>query len=301
MKKLSLILLVVLFACVSNPAPENMQDETEVKVPVEDNKSDIVETPEEIPEETRGPQSVMKTYPLLKSKISYFSDGILDETRTYSYLEGTPALLNEKAQDAYGVLVENIDYEIEKEKTVKKEYYDSLGKLKVFRLYEYGPSGNMVGEYLYDNTKALLTISQYSYDQAGNKIEWTILGPQNNVLSLSEYAYRDGNLVEVNSYDESGNLVESFTYEYEEGLLYRYNHYNDSGKLADYSEYIYNEKGLPKSLTKRRANKSIISKSNYEYDDSGNMVKEILLDAKDKVKQTFVYDYEILERTETVR
>ena len=206
----------------------------------------------------------------------------------YAYDEKDP---NEKAEDTVTVYEYDFDSEGHPTKTTAK----INGKVEKVKETEYDAAGNIVKQTAFDADGDKISVNAYEYND-NNKTKFVTNSVDGKVSSEITYSYdeneylisehyqaddysytikykndKDGKALTSTQYDENGNVVMKTTYEYD----------SDGRLICESRSY-----GLDTSA-------SGLSKSEYEYDDRDNVVKEVCYDADGKI----LYSYDRVYKT----
>ncbi len=177
--------------------------------------------------------------------------------------------------------------------------------------YKYEYDGSNIVEYVASSTNGESTRGEREYDEADNLVQESVYGSDDSLKYEYVYKYdRHGNLVREEyytadgcaawrewAYDEKENLISEEYYVAERRVSWKEWLYDDNGNELKYVEYID-----PKAYGIQSTLSAVIPKAEeYEYDGSGNLVKEIhyrvgmsgdMTDEKKEICDWFEYEYD---------
>ncbi len=280
-------LLVLLFfaaACATQaPAPAEGEQEAE--------------EPEVVEKEEQEMRRVTEEVKLVKQKLTYFPDGVLDQYRVYVYPEEGTRLLEEKLYNAEDALQERVEYVHENGQRMKKNLYNGDGELQRSHDYSYDEAGNLVKDALYDSKEQLQSRSEYRYNEQEKKVEWRVYDNSGDLLSYTEYTYEDGKNTRIENYRPGGTLDDYFVIEYDQqGRKTRSTWYDAKDEIVQYRTFSYSDGGLTQEVV-HRANDSVKLRIVYTNNEAGKPVKVQYEDADGDVREIVSYEY--VTRTET--
>jgi YD repeat-containing protein len=219
---------------------------------------------------------------------------------SYSELDEHGNLLLQIKYTYTGEIEEKDIYTFNEKGTLKEEIsFLSENEIAEHKTYDYNEEGLLMQAFKHyaDGSKDRI---QYDYDGNGNLIIKTTLDSEDQVeikemlewenkklLKKRVYEYDELVLEETNVYDENGNRFEESKWTPEDGKTR--------------SVYFYNVKNeLIKSLSYNSQDK-LISKTLYDYDESGKPVKAEYESVRSKSSTHIIYDERgnAIEQTET--
>lgn len=162
---------------------------------------------------------------------------------------------------------------------IKQIWYDSADEPEVNTVYNYDAKGNLVEELSSNGVRV-----GFTYDSRNNKKSQQVFDVAENegprmfgaVEKTVRYSYDKLNrLIQIASYSPNGSRV--------------WNPELQAHRIT----YVYDGKGQTTSQSVFNDDNSLRTKTDYAYDSSGRIVKEILFTGKDRVTQLFRYDYEV--------
>ena len=168
-------------------------------------------------------------------------------------------------RDERGKLIEYVEYDdgniIEKEE------------------YERNESGNLMRTFTYDGDGNITEKAEYERDDNGNRIKSVYLSydDDGNITEKEEYTYDENDRMIKNIRYEGNETVSYWCeYEYDEkGREIKFTSYNTGGSLEYWiSESKYDENGR-RIYYSHATNDIITEKQEKEYDEDGNIIKEI--------------------------
>ena len=206
----------------------------------------------------------------------------------YAYDENDP---DKKAQDT----VTAYEYEFDSGGHPTKTTVKRDGKVEMTKETEYNAAGNIVKQTVFDADGIKTSVTSYEYD-GNNKTKLVAYNADGKVSSELTY-----------SYDEKGYLIEehyraddySYTIKYEndeDGKALTSTQSDENGSDMMKTTYKYDSNG--RLICESRsygfgAAASGLSESEYEYDDRGNIVKEVCHDGNGGI----LYSYDRVYKT----
>jgi len=159
----------------------------------------------------------------------------------------------------------------------------------------------------YDNKKNIIELLEYAenrlvkhefakYDLKGNKIA-NVINVIGQVVFKNTFTYDNNgylkesiNIIE-DSYGTGMKYISNFNYEFnDKGNMTKKKTLVD-GHIAKIDTYKYNNKDLKIEWTSYDANESVISKTNYKYDDQGNLIAISINGPDGKYIDNDIYNY----------
>lgn len=283
------LVLLAFFGCASQPAETDATTEetAEEKSPTTGKAEETAE------KETKEPEmkKVVQEIQLVKKRLSYFSDGVLDDYREYIYAEEGTNLLEEGLYNSEDEAEEKKVYTYKENLRTKMEIFNEKGELRSVHQYTYDDNGNLVEDILYDGEEKIQTRQQYEYNSQGKKIKWSVYGGSGALLSYSEYTYENGLNTRIENFSPGGDLLDYFKIEYNgDGLPVKNTWFSADGDVEEIREFDYTAGGLSEEII-RRGNGSVKRKILYTNNEKGNPVEAIHKDGGEKVLETVVFEY----------
>jgi len=147
--------------------------------------------------------------------------------------------------------------------------YRSTGLVDMVYLFEHDSLGNLTMIETQNATGLLLNRTEFKFDSKGNEITKIIIDGKNAGELKTTTKYDDtNNPIEVNVFDLRGNLFSTQTLEYKNDILI-------------------------KSITKSSQG-IIVLESVFEYDENGNLIKELRMEQKHEL--VFIHKYDEMGR-----
>jgi antitoxin component YwqK of YwqJK toxin-antitoxin module len=204
-------------------------------------------------------------------------------------------------------------------KAIKNERFDENGT-PVY-VTEFDGNGNTIRSTNYDENGKPSWSYGYEYDEDGKKIKETSYKEDGSISMIYRYEYDEkGNITKEARYDETETLRAYEVYEYDEnGYVLKMTQYSAGGVKTGYTEYFENTTYANKYAGRRRTesyfsdgslsyiyeynkngettksedyrNGKLWSAEEYEYDESGNLIKSSSYDADRKFTSYSVYGY----------
>ena len=174
-------------------------------------------------------------------------------------------------------------------------YHNKDGSSSVM-YYEYDAMGNIKKECNRNEYGINIASTEYEYDSWRRVTKITYNGSSSSDSWWKTYKYDDkGNVIEWESYYSSGRNkynYGSYSLEYDENdrLIKR----KSDGKYggSGWEEYEYDDSGNLIKETAYELNSSIKSMHKYEYDKSGNMIKALYYEKESKLEYYYEYEYD---------
>ena len=156
------------------------------------------------------------------NEASYDFDGSLNWQDNFKYnhdnyvIEKTSYLKGEGNE----FISQTFRYNSDKQLAKETSYYPD-GKRSSDFIYTYSSDGKLIEEKFYDYNKNLTLKDQYKYDQKDNMTEWNLVDNNGNLINNYEgvakkiFQYnREGNITDIEFFDESGTVVRKILYKY---------------------------------------------------------------------------------------
>lgn len=238
--------------------------------------ADFGKFPEVLPAEELD---IPENAPAYKCKELYFVDGRITDRCETTYDDHGKMI----SQDSWTTRKYAREYDAEGN-TIKEIWYsDSISDAERVILMTYNPDGTMHSTVDYFRIgEGELTKGAYyedMYDSSGNKIGWVKADPANGVSDIYSYD---------NVFDAEGRIIKkTVTHTRDESDLDVYTYtYDDSGNiLSEKHESSGGEtSGVSESLTE------------YEYDSSGNLIREVTTGPEEDSVTETVYEYDDQDR-----
>jgi hypothetical protein len=161
---------------------------------------------------------------------------------------------------------------------IKSSYYSNGDKSTDYR-YKYNSKGNVIWAIEYSRNGKISRVSRYEYDNRDNVISETrhIFGLDVTYKYKYEYDYAEnGNSLKMREFQgKNDEMYLEYEYEYDsmENMIKRIT-YRDNGDIYSVDEYEYNESGqLLRECTTYTDDFFSNEEYEYKYDSMGNMIK----------------------------
>lgn len=208
------------------------------------------------------------------------------------YVAAADVLVEKISETDSQVLVDRLEYIREKTLAVETRGYDENGNLGYTQVHEYDEEGNVLKLTEYDAEGNVQSGKEYTYDEYGNVTKETMLYVDGSVsnkvinntyhsngfLASATACHENGDIISVIEYDEDGNtLLETM---YDDGAPFSYyeHTYDENGKEVSYEFRFFEREG------------GYIHTFEYEYDQDGNVIKEVESDEEGNVESAIDYD-----------
>ncbi len=253
------------------------------------------------PEKVRKERIVSFKTPVLAKLTSYYPDGLVDEYSTFKYDDAKRKLIEKASFDSNrSDPSERVLTEWKGELASAESVYESEGRLKLRREFEYDSAGHLAKERILDPKGLVQSSSSYTYDSAGNKTEWKVQDGKGIVMATTAYLYQTGALARIVLKDGSLKVTGSIVLEYgANGKLAKRSYLAADGSLQSYESYVYSPAGALLALENHRSDASLASSLAYEYGPLGELVKMTEADGSGAVRTTTRYEYSVREDSRT--
>lgn len=166
------------------------------------------------------------------------------------------------------------------EKSYNSVYYYENGEISSAEEYQYDRNGNKIEDkyisYDIDGSTLMFSHKTWAYDAAGNEIEYVKYDENGDIEARAEREYdANGNQIKAVDFDEDNIVKRREEIEYDAGgneikrELHVYGHTEET--IRTYDEYG----NLILCVIYNRSYSRIDEKIKYEYDENGNMIKEV--------------------------
>lgn len=209
----------------------------------------------------------------------------------YEYEEGTRSVKTE--------------YKYDDTNCITNQYiYDEEGNLLRSAIEERDLNGNVISYTRYDESGDITSREDITYNADGQELtrscyEANFLNSGETTYILENVYNENGELVKTIR-NEEGNFCTQVEYEYENGQRIHSKNYFSDGTLFYETDYVYDKEGnlleennkYPETyIGSYLLSKSGSGKTEYEYDENGNKVKELFF--KDgKFRESYEYEYD---------
>ncbi len=199
-------------------------------------------------------------------------------------------LFKESSYFADGVLDEYTIFTYEEEGTniISKNLYTDDDVLIETRKY-INENGLLVKEEVYDGSEKLQTYHTFTYDSSGNLSSEETFDNEDVLQLKSTYEYDNaGKRIKWSIYSGNDALFSYTEYTWKNGLNTRADTYTPSGELDVYFEYEYNNSGNLIKGTQYEADGDIIDFKTYSY-ENGHLTEEVIHRDNGSVKRKVQY------------
>ena len=177
-----------------------------------------------------------------------------------------------------------------KSNKVEAKSYSSDGSLSYKETFKYDENNNMIEHNGYSSDGSLSYKETFKYDENNNMIEQNNYSSDGILTSKETFKYDEkSNNIEANYYSSDGSLTYKFTFKYDENNnMIEKNGYSSDGRLDEKCAYKYDEMGNISEYLLYDSDGSIILKVTEKYDDKGNMKES----CSDENKREYEYEYD---------
>lgn len=200
-------------------------------------------------------------------------DGTPNSIKSYEYDSNGTNISQKRDDDGDGNWNSIKNYNGYGQLILEAQDHDDDGTPDVTHLYDYDENGNRVSRLSTSSTR--VSIATFTYD-VNNNLTKEEYDSNKNGISEEVYTYNaNGDEVTESYYnDTDGSLVETYTYDYDA--------YGNQTTLT-FTDFNSNSEGIS----------TIISKSTYTYDESGNVLHQSIDSNNDgNQNQTYTYEYD---------
>lgn len=257
--------------------------------------------PEKAPEPRRKERQETIHTPIVVKETSYFANGALDRTISYTYDASLKLLLERVVwEPSRSDPTEKTVYEYADGSLSMVTVLDYDGKIKSRTTYETDAKGQVLREVVTDAKGIPQTSSRYEYDPAGLRTKRSVYDGADVLLAVSKYSYASGRLSIVMMKDAAERPAGRIEHEYDtEGRLTVRTTFDPSGVISQRERFIYKEGALVEEKTERGDGR-VERRTVYEIGPDGAPVKSTLYDGSGHVRDIRTYEYVIRTEERTV-
>lgn len=261
-----------------------------------------VSTPPETAKEPQRKERIETVrVPVLLKETSYFANGVLDRTVTYTYDTSLKLLMEKKVQEpSRAEPTERSTYEYAAGAPVSTSVFDYEGKLKSRTDFKVDPSGRVTQETLSDSKGAPQYSYRYEYDTSGLRTRRRVYDGAGALLALSEYSYAAGRLSVVILKDAAERPAGRVEHEYDSaGRLVLRVTFDPAGAVGQRERYVYSSGALTEERVERGDGR-VERRTTYEPGPEGAPLKSTLYDGAGRVRDVRVYEHAFRSEERTV-
>ena len=207
--------------------------------------------------------------------ISYDEHGNIKEKTKYEY-DSNGKNIEETDYDKDDKIVRQVEIKYDAAgREAKWECYDEHGRCSIQRIYTRDEHGRLIQYDEYHD--GYTTKEEYERDENGNTIKSVHYDSDGNITKIYEYEYDEmGREIKCVRYDDDETVAYWHEYEYDKsGNEIRSRSYNSTGNFEYCTvERKYDENGR-KIYYCHKDNDIITEKQENEYDEDGNIIREI--------------------------
>lgn len=239
--------------------------------------------------------------PVLLKETSYFANGVLDRTVTYTYDSSLKFLMERKVQEpSRSEPTERSAYEYAAGAPASTSVFDYEGKLKSRTDYKVDPSGRVTQETFSDSKGSPQSSFRYEYDPSGLRTSRRVYDGAGALLAVSEYSYAAGRLSVVILKDAAERPAGRVEHEYDSaGRLVLRVTFDPAGAVGQRERYVY----MGGALTEERVERGdgrVERRTVYEAGPEGAPLKSTLYDGAGRVRDVRVYEHAFRSEERTV-
>ena len=257
--------------------------------------------PEKAPEPRRKERVETVRVPVLLKESSYFADGILDRTATYTYDTTLKFLLEKRVQEPSRTEpTERTVYEYAGTAPASISVYDFEGKLRMHTDFKVDAAGRVLQETVSDPRGTPQSQVRYEYDPAGLRTSRRVYDGAGALLAISEYSYTAGRLAVVILKDSAERPAGRVEHEYDpEGRLVVRVGFDPSGAVAQRERFAYAGGALTEERLERGDGR-VERRTVHEAGPEGAPVKSTVYDGAGRIRDVRVYEYGFRSEERTV-
>ena len=225
---------------------------------------------------------------------------------TYYNTDGSIASYIVNTYDEDGRLLNNEEYNVNNEliSTTKSTYdekgreseyvlYDAKGNIDITGVYEYDDQDRVIKETDYHGDGTVADYFTYEYDPNGNIIHSENKTEDEELSMKIDYEYNDQGEVAKTYYDFYGYDTWYYVFEYSNGVLVRRTMYNSKDEVDSVDVYEYSEKDpkLNESVESYDSNNKLKYRTEYRYDEYGNMISSAMFDPEGNMLTMTEYEF----------
>ncbi len=239
--------------------------------------------------------------PVLLKETSYFANGVLDRTVTYTYDASRRLLLEKTVQEpSRSEPTERTVYQYTGTSPASSVVYDSEGRQKSRTDLKVDPAGRVTEEVLSDAKGTPQSASRYQYDPSGLRTSRRTYDGTDALLAVSEYSYTSGRLAVVILKDSAERPAGRVEHEYDaDGRLTLRVTFDAAGAVVQRERFAYSGGALTEERVERGDGR-LERRTVYEIGPEGAPVKSTLYDGSGRVRDVRVYEYGFRTEERTV-
>lgn len=257
--------------------------------------------PAKAPEPQRKERVETVRVPVLLKETSFFANGVLDRTVTYTY-DGTLKLLMEKKvqEPSRAEPTERAVYEYSGSAQTSMTTYDSEGMQKTRTAFKTDGAGRIVEEAVSDAKGNPQSSSRFEYDAAGYRTSRRVYDGAGALLAVSEYSYTAGRLAVLILKDSAERPAGRVEHEYDaEGRMILRVTFDSAGAVVQRERFSYTG-GVLAEERLERGDGRVERRTVYEIGPEGAPVKSTLYDGAGRVRDVRVYEHAFRTEKRTV-
>ncbi len=257
--------------------------------------------PAKAPEPQRKERIETVRVPVLLKETSFFANGVLDRTVTYTYDETLKLLIEKKVQEpSRAEPTERTAYEYSGTAQTSITAYDSEGKQKTRTVFKTDGAGRIVEEAVSDSKGNPQSLSRYEYDASGYRTSRRVYDGAGALLAVSEYSYTAGRLAVLILKDSAERPAGRVEHEYDaEGRLTLRVTFDSAGAVVQRERFSYTGNALSEERLERGDGR-VERRTVYEIGPEGAPVKSTLYDGAGRVRDVRVYEHAFRTEERTV-
>lgn len=257
--------------------------------------------PAKAPEPQRKERTETVRVPVLLKEISFFANGVLDRTVTYTYDGALKLLTERKVQEpSRSEPTERTVYEYAGTAPASMTTFDPEGRQKTRTTFKTDAAGRILEEAVSDSKGNPQSSSRYEYDSAGLRIRRRVYDGAGALLAVSEYSYAAGRLAVIILKDSAERPAGRLEHEYDtEGRLTLRVTFDSAGAVVQRERFSYTGNALSEERLERgdgRVERRVV----YEIGPEGAPVKSTLYDGTGRVRDVRVYEHGFRTEERTV-
>ncbi|NLJ46566.1 MAG: hypothetical protein GX430_08390 [Treponema sp.] len=257
--------------------------------------------PDKAPEPQRKERIETVRVPVLIKEDSYFADGILDRTVSYTYDSALKLLLEKRVQEpSRAEPTERSVYEYSGTVPTSVSLFDYEGKLRTRTEFKVDASGRVIQETVADSKGNPQSSVRYEYDASGLRTSRRVYNGAGALLAISEYSYTAGRLAVVILKDSAEGPAGRVEHEYDSaGRLVLRITFDPAGAVAQRERFVYDGDFLAEERLERGDGR-VERRRVYEKGPEGAPAKSTLYDASGRIRDIRVFEYGFRTEERTV-
>ena len=232
---------------------------------------------------------------LLIRKTVLLGNGVLDSYVTFAYDAESNHLLKEERFLGDGSGDGSTTYTYAGELLMETVAYDPQGLPLRSHRYEYDEAGRLLLDEFYNEDGTKTSATEYAYADDGRRSGVRIVDGSGSLLGYNEYQYESPSITRIDMRSPAGNLDQYMirTLRGDEDLVTEEVIHEPDGAKISTVRFEYEAGRMVQEKRLRAA--EVVRTTDYEYDPSFNLIREITRDGTSKIREVIIYDYQAVE------